>query len=72
MTRLEIEQKMEIDGFVEIAVEGSTVNGAHSSAGCSGSRSDCCTRVCSQDSTFAGSNQDWEAFLLLEGGEIQY
>lgn len=40
------------------------------SAGCSGSRSDCCTRVC-KDEGFA-SEADWGKFLEIEGGVIQY
>ncbi|MBF0098947.1 MAG: hypothetical protein HQM04_17070 [Magnetococcales bacterium] len=72
MTKKEITQRLETDGFAEIAVEEDMVNGANYTASCSGSRSDCCTRVCSQDATFAGTNTDWEHFLLLNGGEVQY
>jgi hypothetical protein len=42
------------------------------SAGCSGSRSDCCTRVCSKDQNFVASEDAWEMFLELEGGQVQY
>lgn len=40
------------------------------SAGCSGSRSDCCTRVC-KDHNYA-NEEDWGKFLEVEGGVIQY
>lgn len=40
------------------------------SAGCSGSRSDCCTRVC-RDENYA-NEEDWGKFLEIEGGVIQY
>jgi len=59
-------------GFCEISVEDGMTNAAQFTAGCSGSRSACCTRTCSADSTFVGSADDWEAFLSVRGGEIQY
>lgn len=49
-------------------------NSANYSDGCSGSRSDCCTRVC----TKAGikSNDDslksWDNYLEVNAGVIQY
>jgi len=71
-----IKREIELRGFAEIAVEDGMVSGANYTAGCSGGRSDCCTRTCtgdcSQDATFAGTNEAWEEFLFLEGGEIQY
>ena len=40
-------------------------------AGCSGSRSDCCTRVCGK--VFDGSSEEsWGKFLEVQGGVIQY
>ena len=41
------------------------------SAGCSGSRSDCCTRVCTRDN-YVSSEEEWGKFLEVEGGVIQY
>ena len=45
---------------------------AQYTGGCSGSRSDCCTRVCSQDSNFVSTESDWEKFLEVKGGQVQY
>ena len=41
-------------------------------ADCSGSRSDCCTRVCTRDGYEAASEEEWGKFLEIEGGVIQY
>lgn len=59
-------------GFCEVSVEEGMTNATQFTAGCSGSRSACCTRTCSADPTFVGSSEDWEAFLSVRGGEIQY
>jgi len=59
-------------GFVEISVEAGMTSAAQYTASCSGSRSACCTRTCSADPTFVGTAADWEAFLSVRGGEIQY
>lgn len=40
-------------------------------ADCSGSRSDCCTRVCTRDG-IAATEAEWGKFLQVEGGVIQY
>lgn len=40
-------------------------------AGCSGSRSDCCTRVCDCNRA-AASEEEWGRFLAADGGVIQY
>lgn len=40
-------------------------------ADCSGSRSDCCTRVCTRNQAVA-SEEDWGKFLEIESGVIQY
>lgn len=40
-------------------------------AECSGSRSDCCTRVCTRD-RYVASEEEWGKFLEVEGGVIQY
>ena len=40
-------------------------------AGCSGGRSDCCTRVCGK--VLDGSSEElWGKFLEVQGGVIQY
>ncbi len=59
-------------GFCEVLVEDGMTNAVQYTAGCSGSRSACCTRTCSADPTFVGSADDGEAFLSVRGGEIQY
>ncbi len=70
--KLSNEQKQEFlkNGFVEI--EAHTDLGAEYTGGCSGERSDCCTRVCSQDQNFVSSENDWEKFLEVKGGQVQY
>lgn len=40
-------------------------------ADCSGSRSDCCTRVCTRNG-YAATEEEWGKFLEIEGGVIQY
>lgn len=40
-------------------------------ADCSGSRSDCCTRVCTRDD-YVATEKEWGKFLNVEGGVIQY
>lgn len=39
--------------------------------GCSGDRSDCCTRVCTRDD-YVSNEEEWGKFLEVEGGIIQY
>ncbi|MBK5913873.1 hypothetical protein CCR84_05975 [Rhodocyclus purpureus] len=71
--KLEFDQdQFEIAGFCEVSIEDGMTNATKYTAGCSGARSACCTRVCSADPTFVGSADDWEAFLAVRGGEIQY
>jgi hypothetical protein len=59
-------------GFCEVSVEDGMTNATKYTAECSGTRSACCTRTCSADPTFVGTTDDWEAFLSVRGGEIQY
>lgn len=54
--------------FEEIAEEDFF---ADYTGGCSGGRSDCCTRVCTRDD-YVASEQEWGKFLAVEGGVIQY
>ena len=65
-------EQFEKYGFAEILVEDGMVNAAQYTAGCSGGASDCCTRTCSADPTFVGTSTDWDAFLAVKGGQIQY
>lgn len=44
---------------------------AEYSAGCSGERSACCTRVCTRNGTVA-TEEEWGQFLEIESGVIQY
>lgn len=65
-------EQFEKNGFAEISVEDGMVTAAQYTAECSGSRSACCTRTCSADPTFVGTAADWDAFLEVKGGQIQY
>lgn len=40
-------------------------------AGCSGDRSDCCTKVCTRNA-YVSTEDAWGKFLEVEGGVIQY
>ena len=64
------EEEFKLNGFVELKISDETV--FEYSDGCSGGRSDCCTRVCSQDQNFVSSEKDWEQFLEVKGGQVQY
>ena len=44
---------------------------AEYSEGCSGDRSDCCTRVCTRDCEKATEEQ-WGRFLEVNAGVVQY
>lgn len=59
-------------GFVEIKEDEGNKHPNAASTGCSGNRSDCCTRTCSADQNYVASAEAWEQFLSIEGGEIQY
>lgn len=39
---------------------------------CSGSRSDCCSRVCSANANFVENEEAWEQYLTVKGGQVQY
>jgi hypothetical protein len=46
---------------------------ANYSDGCSGSRSDCCTRVCTKnDYNYQDNLNEWDKYLEVESGVIQY
>lgn len=63
---------LETDGFEEVTVEHGMADGSMYTDSCSGGRSDCCTRTCSRDGNFTASEEAWEAFLKIEGGQVQY
>jgi|GEM_PF-467498 len=68
-------ERLREDGFVEISLEEGMTEAKAYTAKCSGARSDCCTRTCTRnhdlDVGFA-TLDDWERFLRVEGGQIQY
>lgn len=59
-------------GFKELSFEDGMTNAAAYTAGCSGSRSACCTRTCSADPSFVNSAEAWEMFVDVQGGQVQY
>ncbi len=59
-------------GFEEVKIEKGMANGLLYTDGCSGGQSDCCTRTCSRDGNFVASEEAWEQFLKIEGGQVQY
>lgn len=64
----------EFDFHFEV-LENTSLENVKYSAGCSGDRSDCCTRVCTRvyakDGGVASSEQ-WENFLEVNAGVVQY
>jgi len=59
---------IEIDNFNE-KIE------ANFTDGCSGGRSDCCTRVCTKaekSSKDIGSKEEWDKYLEIAAGVLQY
>lgn len=58
-------------GFAIVADEDGMESVAYT-ATCSGSRSDCCTRVCSADANFTDNAEAWEKYLAIKGGQVQY
>ena len=63
---------LEKNGFEVIEESEGMSNAAAHTKGCSGKRSDCCTRVCGMGETFVASNDEWAKFLDVQGGQIQY
>ena len=57
------------DFSFELINETQTTNAF--TAECSGSRSDCCTRVCTRDD-YQMSEAEWGQFLKVDSGVIQY
>lgn len=56
--------------FKFMVLNDSQVNAGYS-GGCSGGRSDCCTRVCTRYAQPANADQ-WGKFLEVNAGVIQY
>ncbi|WBF66041.1 hypothetical protein LN040_09880 [Desulfovibrio subterraneus] len=65
------DRDMEEFGFAIISDEDGMDSVAYT-ASCSGSRSDCCTRVCSADANFVENTEAWEKYLAVKGGQVQY
>ncbi len=55
----------------EILTEEDLIKRENYTGGCSGSRSDCCTRVCTRNGEIA-SAEEWGEYLELNAGVIQY
>ena len=65
-----IEKEIKKDDFLFEEVKDQELF-AEYSAGCSGSRSDCCTRVCTKAGEYATEEQ-WGQFLEVNKGVVQY
>jgi len=60
--------------FKEIEENNVDIVGRYSE-GCSGSRSDCCTRVCTRNDNTSdneSSLETWDKYLEVEAGVLQY
>lgn len=62
---------MNLDLSFEIVNQPGTTMAQYSD-GCSGSRSDCCTRVCTRINNEASSTEAWELYLEVNTGVLQY
>lgn len=69
--KVKMDESMEKYGFSVVSDEDG-MNSVEYSAGCSGSRSDCCTRVCSADANFVENIEAWDKYLAVKGGQVQY
>ncbi len=58
------------EDFLFEEIESSEIFAEYSD-GCSGSRSDCCTRVCTRMGEYATEEQ-WGKFLEVNSGVVQY
>ncbi len=70
---MEKKEELNLDeyGFAVLSDEDGMESVAYT-ATCSGSRSDCCTRVCSADANFTENAEAWEKYLSVKGGQVQY
>lgn len=66
-----VDTHIEEFGFAVISDENGMESVSYT-ATCSGSRSDCCTRVCSADANFVENTEAWEQYLAVKGGQVQY
>ena len=57
---------------IEEKKSNSTEVQANFTDGCSGGRSDCCTRVCGRDKCDNDSLNEWDRYLEIEAGVLQY
>lgn len=64
-------ENLEYQGF-RILSDEIGANEPKYTATCSGSRSDCCTRVCSTSGNFVETAEQWEEYLAFKAGEVQY
>lgn len=70
---LTIEQESNLSCFGFAEIEETDMADKAYSGGCSGERSNCCTRVCSETQKCrSNSSSEWEDFLSVNGGQIQY
>ena len=60
--------------FKEVEIGFDEKVGAQYSDSCSGSRSDCCTRVCTKNERASdeGKLTDWDKYLEVDAGVLQY
>lgn len=70
---LTVDQNNNLNEFGFVELEETSMNDSAYTGLCSGERSHCCTRVCSETRKCrSNSNEEWEDFLNVEGGQIQY
>ena len=62
---------MNLDLSFEVVNQQATTMAKYSD-GCSGSRSDCCTRVCTRINNEVSSTDSWELYLEVNAGVLQY
>ena len=63
---------MNLDLSFEVVNKQAIEMATHYSDGCSGSRSDCCTRVCTRINDEASSTDAWDVYLEVNTGVLQY
>lgn len=60
-----------LDLSFEVVEQEKTTMAAYTD-GCSGGRSDCCTRTCTRQRTQSSSTEAWEQYLEINAGVLQY
>lgn len=64
---------MDLDLSFEVITEThATPDSGRYSDGCSGSRSDCCTRVCTRINDESSTLEAWDLYLDINTGVLQY